>query len=302
MSTSTDSPIFVAAWDFGAQAVRVAWEHWQQHGDFAAACVEATANIESDPSIPTVGIGGLPNREGIMELDAGFMRGRDLSCGSVAALRVTCPAIRVAQSVADKTNHVMLAGQGADDFAVEQGFVRYAPEAMLTDKTRSDYEAWQAKVQAGQVDQDKMVGHDTVCVLGWHAGQVVACVATSGLGFKRPGRVGDSPIIGGGLYADDAAGCAASTGIGEELYRHAVSVRVSDAMQAGANAAEATGAVLRRMIERDERNRARGLAIIAIDRQGQVGAATTRTDNHQFEYHICRAGTFERVEPTPISA
>ena len=267
----------------------------------AGACVEATANIESDPSISTVGIGGLPNRDGVMELDAGYMRGSDLSCGSVAALRVTCPAIRVAKAVAEQTNHVMLAGQGADDFALEQGFKRIAPEAMLTERTRSQYEKWQADVQAGVADSEKMVGHDTVGVLGWHEGETVACVATSGLGYKRPGRVGDSPIIGAGLYADDRAGCSAGTGIGEELYRHFAAGRVNDAMRAGQSAMDAVTGVLQNMIERDPANALRGLCLIAIDRQGRVGAATTRTDNHRFEYHVCRAGEFELVEPTPVA-
>eukprot|EP00752_Nemacystus_decipiens_P015232 g13565.t1 len=301
MSNATKSPIFIATWYFGELAVREAWAHWQKTGDLAESCVAGTAAVELDPEIPTVGIGGLPNREGLLELDAGFMRGSDLRCGSVAALRVTCPAIRVAQAVAEQTGNVMLAGEGADTFALEQGAKHYEPEAMLTDATRSAYEAWQAKVHAGQADVDKMVGHDTVCVLGWHKGQTVACVATSGLGYKRPGRVGDSPIIGGGLYADDQAGCAASTGIGEELCRHAVSIRACDAMRAGASAADATNDVLQQMLKRDPANRQRGLTLLAIDRQGRIGVATTRTDNHAFELHVCRAGTFERTVPTPIA-
>lgn len=301
MRTDRNSPTFVATWDFGEKAVRVAWDHWQRTGDLASSCVEATAAVELDPDIPTVGIGGLPNRDGVVELDAGMMRGSDLACGSVAALRAHCPAIRVARAVADKTNHVLLAGRGADDFASQQGFTIYDADAMLTDRTRSDYNAWRAKVALGEVDKEKMVGHDTVCVLGYRGGQTVACVATSGLGYKRAGRVGDSPIVGGGLYADDEAGCAASTGIGEELYRHAVSIRVADAMRSGASADEATAAVLRRMIQRDRANASRGLSIIAIDRSGQIGAATTRTANHRFEMHVCRAGQFERIEPAPIS-
>lgn len=300
MTATADSPLFIATWSFGELAVREAWKHWQQTGDLSASCVAATAAVERDPTIPTVGIGGLPNRDGIVELDAGYMRGRDLSCGSVAALRATCPAISVAHAVAQKTNHVMLAGQGAGRFAFEQGFERYDPQAMLTDETRGEYEHWRASVAAGEADEDKMVGHDTVCVLGWHQSETVACVATSGLGFKRPGRVGDSPIIGGGLYADDQAGCAASTGIGEELCRHAVSVRTCDAMRAGVSAAEATDGVLRRMIERDSANKHRGLTLLAIDRAGQIGVATTRAENHVFELHLCRAGQFERIEPTPI--
>ena len=301
MSQSTSGPVFIATWDFGELAVRTAWEHWQQHGDFAAACVEGTAAVELDPEVPTVGIGGLPNRDGVVELDAGYMRGSDLRCGGVAAVRTYCPVIRLARAVGEKTNQVMLAGRGADDFVAQQGFEPLAPEAMLTDKTRSEYNAWQAKVDAGEIDRDKMVGHDTVCVLGWDQGETIACVATSGLGFKRAGRVGDSPIIGAGLYADDEAGCAASTGMGEELYRHVVSSRATDAMRSGASAAEANDRVMRRRIARDPANAKRGLSLIGIDRHGGIGAATTHTENHQFELHVCRAGVFERIVPTPIA-
>lgn len=300
MPDDANTPIFVATWSFGRQAVLAAWDHWEQHGDLAAACVEGTANVEADPDVPTVGIGGLPNREGLVELDAGFMRGGDLRCGSVAALRVTCPAIRVAQAVAEQTNHTMLVGQGADQFALAEGFEQIAPDQMLTDKTRGQYEAWRAGVEEGLVDGEKMVGHDTVGVLGWHGGGTVACVATSGLGYKRPGRVGDSPIVGAGLYADDEAGCVACTGVGEELYRHSVASRVIELMRAGESAAHAPALVLRQAIERDPAVTERGLAIIAIDKHGRVGDATTQTPNHQFEYHICMDGRVMTLDPTVL--
>lgn len=300
MLGSRIEPIFVATWDFGEQAVHAAWEAWQGSKDLAQACVEATAIIELDPKVPTVGIGGLPNREGIMELDAGFMRGSDLNCGSVAALRVTCPAIRVARQIAELPHHSFLAGQGADTFALTQGFKHYKPEGMLTEQTQAEYATWSSKVDSGLTDSERMVGHDTLGLLGWSGGQSVSCVATSGLGFKHPGRVGDSPIIGGGLYADDQAGCVACTGIGEELARHAVAVRVIDAMKSGASPNDACAAVLGAMIRRDRKNAKRGLSMIAIDRHGTPGAATTRTDNHKFEYHVCAAGQFNRIEPTPI--
>jgi len=209
-----------------------------------------------------------------------------------------------ARAVGEQTNHVMLAGEGADGFALSQGCERYAPEAMLTDKTRSQYEKWRAEVEAGEADGEKMVGHDTVGVLGWHDGMTVACVATSGLGFKRPGRVGDSPIVGGGLYADDEAGCVACTGVGEEIYRHAIASRVIELMRHGESATHAPALVLQRVIERDPAAARRGLAIIAIDQSGSVGDATTRTTNHQFEYHICMEGRLLQLDPTvlPVKA
>ncbi|MFN3168606.1 MAG: isoaspartyl peptidase/L-asparaginase [Phycisphaeraceae bacterium] len=300
MTPPTAGPIFVATWPFGEQAVRAAWSAWQARPDLAEACVDATARVELDPDVPTVGIGGLPNREGVVELDAGFMRGDDLRCGAVAALRVTCPAICVAHAVATRTNHVLLAGQGADAFALQQGFSAYAPDDLLTDTTREEYRAWKQKVEAGEADAQKMVGHDTLGLLGCHAGHTVACVATSGLGFKRPGRVGDSPIVGSGLYADDQAGCVACTGIGEELARHAAAIRVVDAMRSGQSPQQACASVLKLMIDRDPANAERGLSILALNARGVIGAATTRSRNHVFEYHACRAGHFERVEPEPM--
>lgn len=290
-------PMFVATWPFGEQAVRRAWSAWQADQALDEACVAATADVELDPDVPTVGIGGLPNREGVVELDAAFMRGSDLRCGAVAALRATCPAIRVAQAVAQQTNHIMLAGQGADAFALAQGFER---RDLLTDQTRAALDQWRRRVAAGEADPHKMVGHDTLGLIGWHGGRTVACVATSGLGFKRPGRVGDSPIVGSGLYADDRVGCVVCTGIGEELARHVVAVRVIDAMAAGRTPSEACEAVLRSVIERDPANARRGLTVMAVDRSGRAGAATTRNKEHEFEYHLCRAGQFERIVPEPI--
>ena len=199
-----------------------------------------------------------------------------------------------------RTNHVMLAGQGADAFALAEGFQPYLPDEMLTATTRREYETWRSEVEAGKADSEKMVGHDTLGLLGWHAGQSVACVATSGLGFKRPGRVGDSPIVGAGLYADDEAGSVACTGIGEELYRHAVASRVIERMRAGEPAQDATVSVLGDVLRREPSLATRGMSVIAIDRDGQVGSATTQTTNHVFEYYVCTQGEIHQAKATRL--
>lgn len=298
--------IFASTWAFGEQAVQTAWAWWLADHDFERAAVAGTAAIEIDPSIPTVGRGGLPNRDGVMELDAAFMRGSDLCSGAVAALRRTLPAIDVAYKVATITDHLLLAGQGADDFALSHGFT---PQTLLTQQTRAAYEDWRAKAGRGEIDPDHMVGHDTVGVLGWHrdsptpgegTGETVACVATSGLGWKRPGRVGDSPLVGAGLYADDRAGAVVCTGVGEEILRHALAVRTVDAMARGLSPNEAGGEVMRAMLDRSQENAQRGISLLAIRADGEVGAATTRTDNHVFEYHVCADGRFSRVVPEPV--
>jgi len=299
--------IFASTWAFGEPAVQTAWAWWESEPDLERAAVAATAAVEMDPSFPTVGRGGLPNREGVMELDAAFMRGSDLCSGAVAALRKTLPAIDVAYKVATRTNHLLLAGQGADDFALAHGFT---PQNLLTEKTRAQFADWQAKVQRGEIDPDKMVGHDTIGVLGWHkhapedhadeAGETVACVATSGLGFKRPGRVGDSPLVGAGLYADDRVGAVACTGVGEEILRHALAVRTLDAMARGLTPDEAGNEVMRAMIQRSPKTATQGISILAIRADGTVGAATTRCENHVFEYHVCADGRFSKVMPEPV--
>jgi isoaspartyl peptidase/L-asparaginase-like protein (Ntn-hydrolase superfamily) len=152
-----------------------------------------------------------------------------------------------------------------------------------------------------------MVGHDTVGVLGWHhlagggtAGETVACVATSGLGYKRPGRVGDSPIVGAGLYADDHAGAVVCTGVGEEILRFALAARTVDAMARGLTPDEAGTEVLRAMIRRKPATAAMGISLLAVRADGAVGAATTRTANHVFEYHVCADGRYTKAVPEPV--
>lgn len=290
-------PLFVATWSFGELAIRKALARYRVDADLERAAVAGTAAVELDEDVPTVGIGGLPNREGVMELDAGFMRGSDLCCGAVAALRSTCPAIEVAHRVATQIEPVMLAGEGADAYALDTGS---EPRDLLTEQTREQYADWRAAVDAGEQHHDQMVGHDTLGLLGWEAGRSIACVATSGLGFKRPGRVGDSPIIGAGLYADDAAGCVACTGRGEEIWRHMLAIRVIDAMARGLTPDQAGAEVLGKAVRRFPELANKGLSLIAIRNDGEVGAATTRTDAHMFEYFVSRGEIIERIVPEPI--
>jgi len=222
--------------------------------------------VEMNRRVHSVGRGGLPNTSGEVELDAAWMEGGQLRAGGVAALREFLPAVSVARKVMEKTPHVLLVGEGAAGFAREQGF---RPQGLLTKESIRLWREWKRNQVAGR-------GHDTVGVIGWHEGHVVVACSTSGLPWKLPGRVGDSPIIGAGLYADDQAGAAVATGIGEEILRFSVTSRVVEAMRRGASAREACEGVIRFMIRRKPETTKTMVAVVAVRKDGQCGVAATQ--------------------------
>jgi len=222
--------------------------------------------VEMNRRVHSVGRGGLPNTSGQVELDAAWMEGGQLRAGGVAALREFLPAVSVARKVMEKTPHVLLVGEGAGGFAREQGF---RSQRLLTRESIRLWHEWKRNQAPGN-------GHDTVGVIGWHQGHVVVACSTSGLPWKLPGRVGDSPIIGAGLYADDQAGAAVATGIGEEILRFSVTSRVVEAIRRGASAREACEEVIRFMIRRKPETAKTMVAVLAVRKDGQCGVAATR--------------------------
>jgi N4-(beta-N-acetylglucosaminyl)-L-asparaginase len=253
--------------------------------DLVDAIVEGIALVEDDPNDRTVGYGGLPNENGIVELDAAVMDGRIHRAGAVAGLRGVRHAARVAQLVMQQTNHVLLAGEGALAFARANGFPE---ENLLTEESRkiwlhwkrthSDMDDWLAPPldQADPVVQqffrhvddhdpggraipysrseaDREPSHrptGTVhCAAIDEKGDVACCTSTSGLAFKIPGRVGDSPLVGAGLYADNDVGTCGSTGRGECNVQHSSSAVAVELMRQGASPAEAGLEVLRRVVK-----------------------------------------------------
>ena len=223
--------------------------------------------VEMNRRVHSVGRGGLPNTAGQVELDAAWMEGRQLRAGGVAALRDILPAISVARKVMEITPHVLLVGEGAKSFAREQGF---RSQRLSTKESIRLWREWKRNQTPGS-------GHDTVGVIGWHKGHAVVACSTSGLPWKLPGRVGDSPIIGAGLYADDQAGAAVATGIGEEILRFSVTSRVVEAMRRGASAQDACEGVIRFMLRRKPETARTMVAVVAVRKDGQCGAAATRS-------------------------
>jgi isoaspartyl peptidase/L-asparaginase-like protein (Ntn-hydrolase superfamily) len=278
--------VVIATWSFGQTAVKVAAELLRQ-GKPALDCVLAGAQaVEDDPKVHTVGYGGLGNAIGTVQLDACVMDGQTLACGAVAGLENIRHPAALARRVMEKTPHVFLVGEGARTFGVEQGFPL---ETLHTPESVAEWEKGRPKKKPKEAHGEK--GHDTVTVLALdQKGHLGGVCTTSGLPYKLPGRVGDSPIIGAGLYVDDTAGAAGGTGVGEEIIRIGGSLTIVEAMRAGKTPQEACEAAARKVNAVAVR---RGVhparvAFLALDPKGRVGAACTAETG--FQYAVARQG------------
>jgi N4-(beta-N-acetylglucosaminyl)-L-asparaginase len=240
--------------------------------------VIAGANVvELDPEDTSVGYGGLPNEEGVVQLDASVMSGKLRKSGAVGALeRIKTPS-SVARSVMERTDHVMLVGEGALRFARAHGF----EEAnLLTEKSRLRWLKWKENLSpeddwfppADGVYRDKAGRPSgTINVLAVDtAGDVAGCTTTSGLAYKIPGRLGDSPIVGAGLYVDNEAGAAGATGRGEEIIKTCGSFAVVEAMRRGSSPEEACREALRRIVRWTREDPDFDVKYVALRRDGEA--------------------------------
>ena len=285
-------PTVIATWPFGQTAARAAHQALQRRQPALDAAIAGAQAVEDDPDVNSVGYGGLPNSLGRVSLDSCVMDGHTLNCGAVACLENIRHAAAVAKRVMERTPHILLVGQGAQQFAMQQGFDL---QTMLTPAALTEWEQRRnARRRGGPIPAadaasaiDVPFGHDTVTVLTLdHRQRLGGVCTTSGLANKKPGRVGDSPLIGHGLYVDDTAGAAGATGVGEEIIRIAGSYFVVERMRAGRTPQEACEDAVRRINETAVR---RGVhparvAFIALDRQGRTGAACT--EDTEFRYAV----------------
>jgi N4-(beta-N-acetylglucosaminyl)-L-asparaginase len=273
--------VLVSTWDFGVPANAAAHAVRQANGS-ALDMVEAGARVaEADVTNASVGIGGFPDREGHVTLDAVIMNGRG-DMGSVCALEDIVHAISVARRVMEATPHVILVGEGARAFALEQGF---EPTRLLTPEGEAAWQRWletsDYQPRANSENADWPGGasdHDTIGILGMDTtGAMAGACTTSGMAFKMRGRVGDSPIPGAGLSVDDEVGAATGTGVGEDILRVSGAHAVVEAMRAGLDPDAACKRVIERLARlRGDRIADHQVALLALDKQGRAGGYALR--------------------------
>lgn len=312
---------FVAAtWQFSKKGVQRAVECLARGGGVMDALERGIGAVEDDPEVLSVGLGGYPNSQGECELDAGIMDGRTLDTGAVLGLKGFPHPISVARKLLEETPHTAVAGAGADAFAYEHGFKRQQVFH------RKAYERWfDIREQymssarkyppldactAGrygvtgnlELDDVKRGGdggrsHDTIgMIVRDRSGNVAAGTSTSGLWLKIPGRIGDTPIIGSGFYADNEGGAAVATGVGEEIMRGCMSylavLYMGEGLTAQAAAEKAMRKLHRRLAAaRGGDSRVGKMALVCVDRAGNAGAAA----NHE-EFFFCCAADAPRAE------
>ena len=259
---ATDLPLFVSTWPFGKPANEAALKVFQNGGSLLDAVEQGIGLIEQEGN-SSVGLSGIPNVEGVVQLDACIMTGPEHRAGSVAALEGILHPISVARRVMEKTPHVLLVGEGAQQFALKQGF----PLVESAAKKKADQKAEKTK---------KEKNHDTIALVALGPdGNLYGGCSTSGWGGKLPGRVGDSPIIGSGLYVDNEVGAAGATGLGENVMRYCGSFLVVEFMRQGLTPEEACVATIKRIAGQDPRGLNLSINFVAIDKQGRYGAAGT---------------------------
>jgi N4-(beta-N-acetylglucosaminyl)-L-asparaginase len=314
-------PIILSTWSFGPTANKPGHDILARNGSSLDAVVAAATAVEDDPNINSVGVGGLPDASGRVSLDGCVMANPD-RCGAVYYIRHHANPAAIARHVMERTIHISLAGDGADDFADRCGFPR---RELLTPAAKAEWEKWAAN--PGNIDRAKFRGwippmnieerwgrqddgsvrmtggqhpqpnHDTVSILALDStGTLAGACSTSGMAFKVPGRVGDSPIIGHGLYVDQTEGkgaAAAATGNGELIMGVCGSFLAVELMRQGRPPADSIAEVLRRIVKKYKLNEDHQVAMIAMNSAGEWASAGLRPGFH----HTITDEQGTRVEP-----
>ncbi|KAA2218620.1 isoaspartyl peptidase/L-asparaginase family protein [Maribacter flavus] len=259
-------PITICTWDFG-NATAKAWEVLSAGGSSLDAVHQGVMVEENNLDNQTVGNGGRPDRDGNVTLDACIMD-KDANCGAVLAIQNIANPISVARKVMEETPHVMLVGKGAEQFAYEQGFEK---QNLLTEQSKKEWEEWKKTSQYKPIIN--IENHDTIGMLAIdEKGDIAGACTTSGMAYKMAGRVGDSPIIGAGLFVDNEVGGATATGVGEEVVRTVGSFLIVELMRQGKSPQEACEEGVKRIIDKNKDKQDFQIGFIAINKKGETGA------------------------------
>ena len=269
--------------DWAEDVLKPGWDILRKNGSLLDA-IEKSANVtELDPRDTSVGYGGLPNEDGVVQLDASIMYGPNHNCGSVAALEGIKTPSSVARLVMERTDHIHLVAEGAQNFARMHGF---KVENLLTESTRKIWVKWKENLSDkddyfppadGNYDQERTTGTINILAVDKNS-DIAGITTTSGLAWKIPGRVGDSPIIGAGLYLDNEVGAVAATGRGEEMIRSCGSFLGVELMRNGRSPQEACEDVCKRIIDINGGPSKVDFndKIVALSKSGEVGCAAIR--------------------------
>lgn len=294
--------VVVSTWPFGKPANEKALKVLQEGGSGLDAIEQGIRVTEADEGNSSVGLGGIPNADGVVQLDACIMSGPGHRAGSVAAISGFRHPISIARRVMETTRHVLLVGEGAEKFAAENGFERGPTVSPGKDRAWKKWRNEQpARVKSpaastGGGPAAKPQNHDTIAmVLLASDGTLYGGCSTSGLAYKLAGRVGDSPILGSGLYVDNEFGAAGATGVGENVMRYCGSFLVVEYLRQGLHPQEACVETIRRIARKDSKGFDLSINFIAVDKQGRFGAAGTGTG---FKYSVTCAD-FSKVLSSP---
>lgn len=265
VTPSPIKPIVVCTWNF-FNASGKAWEVLSSGGSALDAVEQGVMVEEADEKNETVGKGGRPDRDGHVTLDACIMD-KDGNCGSVVYLQNIVHPVSVARKVMEETPHIILAGKGAEKFAYEQGFKK---EDLFTESTRKQYQEW---LKTSKYETTiNIENHDTIGMLAIDEnGDIAGACTTSGMAYKVGGRVGDSPIIGAGLFVDNEVGGATATGVGEEVIRTVGSFLIVELMRQGKSPQEACEEGVKRIMKKNEGRKDFQIGFLAINKNGETG-------------------------------
>ncbi len=286
LNAPAKKPVVVSTWIHGMQANKAAWALLSTKKSSLDAVEQGVRITESDAENRSVGLGGNPDRDGNVTLDACIMN-HESECGAVAYLQNIENPISVARKVMEDTPHVMLVGKGAEEFAYNQGFPK---KDLLTEGAKEAWLKWKESedLKKPEINHEN---HDTIGMLAIDQdGNLSGACTTSGWAYKLPGRVGDSPIIGAGLFVDNEIGAACATGMGEAVIRIAGSHTVVELMRQGKTPNEACKLAVERIISKHKDLKDLQVGFLALNKNGEAGAYSTYagfnyayTDNEKAE-------------------